>query len=390
MVTIMTVQEIAVPEVVSFDDLRSLASAKGPCITVVAPLPNPLEIRTRLKNAIREVEKKLAARGTDRDASAMLVEPLHRLAAEIEVEGKWANALILFCAPAVLRYFWLHESRKEAVTVADRFQIRPLLSVLSREQRYYILALSMQHTRLFHGNPHNLQEKNLLGIVPQNLRAWMQAGQPDHVLDNRAISGPSTGSMKGVMFGTNTDREREDEYLSHFFKDIDKGLHSLLRDRAAPLLLAGVEYEVALYRKVNTYPHLWERAIYGSPDHLPERELHRHAMEIVMQSFSEALKKALADFEKRRDRGRASLSVTDVVKAAFEGRVDDMLLSEDAELWGICNSESHEIQPQPVDARGEDLLNAAALETILHHGRSFALRPEEMPEKAGALAVLRF
>ena len=128
MVTIMTVQEIAVPEVVSFDDLRSLASAKGPCITVVAPLPNPLEIRTRLKNAIREVEKKLAARGTDRDASAMLVEPLHRLAAEIEVEGKWANALILFCAPAVLRYFWLHESRKEAVTVADRFQIRPLLS----------------------------------------------------------------------------------------------------------------------------------------------------------------------------------------------------------------------------------------------------------------------
>src|SRR5205823_9335108 len=91
---------------------------------------------------------------------------------------------------------------------------------------------------------------------PSSLAHAIQTEKPDHVLNNRATSGPSTGAMKGVTFGTTTGREARDEYLLHFFADVDKAVNTVLKGRSEPLIAAGVEHEIALYRGVNTYPHL--------------------------------------------------------------------------------------------------------------------------------------
>jgi len=314
----MTTPEIAAADIVTFEDLTSLASAKGPCITLVTPLSNPLEIQAHLTNAIRAVENKLAERRADPGTRDALVKPLQALAASIEAEGARANAFVLFLAPEILSHYWLHEFRPEVITVDGKFDIRPLLPVLSREQRFYVLALSQKQTQLFYGTSHSFEEVSLRG-TPQDLRDWINIRQPDHDLENRATGGPSVGSMKGVLFGTSTDREREDEYLAHFFKEIGKGIHTILHDERAPLLLTEVEYEIALYRGVNSYLHLWEKAIRGSPDGFTNWELHQRAMEIVTQPFCEPLQKAIADFERRRNLGRVFLRGDEIVKAAFRG-----------------------------------------------------------------------
>jgi hypothetical protein len=196
--------------------------------------------------------------------------------------------------------------------------------------------------------------------------------------------------MKGVMFGTSADREADDERLSHFFKAIDKGVRTLLRDDPSPLVLAGVEYELALYRRINSHPHLFEKTVRGAPDGGSEQELHAHAREVVMQSFSEPLKRALADLVKRGDVGRATLDMREAIKAAHEGRVSDLLLAEDAEFRGRWDQKTHKVHAASEGGRSEDLLNAAALQTVLHGGQAFALSREDMPEHAPAAAVLRY
>jgi hypothetical protein len=99
----------------------------------------------------------------------------------------------------------------------------------------------------------------------------MDEREPDHVLDNRSAGGPSVGKMKGVLFGANTDRERH--------KEVDKGVHHILLGHTAPLILAGVEEEVAVYRHVNRYFRLIEQAVLGSPDAFEPNALHDRAME---------------------------------------------------------------------------------------------------------------
>jgi len=88
----MTAQDIAAHDVVSFDDLKLLAGAKPPCLTMLVPLPNPLEIETRLNNALRDARKVLAGRGVDDD----FLEPIRSLAGAVETERNWANALMRF------------------------------------------------------------------------------------------------------------------------------------------------------------------------------------------------------------------------------------------------------------------------------------------------------
>jgi hypothetical protein len=50
-------------EAISFDDLRSLAVAKSPCITAAVAIPDPLQLRARLQNAICSVEMQLKETG---------------------------------------------------------------------------------------------------------------------------------------------------------------------------------------------------------------------------------------------------------------------------------------------------------------------------------------
>src|SRR5689334_19008503 len=103
----MTAQEIAAHDLVGFDDLRLLASASSPCISIVLPLPNPREIPVRLKNAIRSVTRKLEV--IKPQSSDTLLEPLRELARTTESQGVWSNGLIVFRSPDVFRYFFLHQ-----------------------------------------------------------------------------------------------------------------------------------------------------------------------------------------------------------------------------------------------------------------------------------------
>ena len=94
----------------------------------------------------------------------------------------------------------------------------------------------------------------------------------------------------------------------------------------------------------------------------------------MTQTFSEPLQQALAEFQKRRDKGRVVFDVAGVTRAAHEGRVSDLLISGNR-----ANADGD-----------EDCLNTAALQTVLYSGRAFELSAQEMPEKAEAVAVLRF
>ena len=375
---------------VLFEDLRLLAAAKAPCITAVLTIPDPLQLAARIGNVIREMEKRLSAIPMKPLQVTDLVEPIRSMATALERDREWSIGLALFRSPDQFRYFFLRELPTEFVTVAERFQIRPLLAVVSRDQLFYVLALSQKHVRLFRCTYQGKQELQLRRLAPDNLHVWLNNRIPDHVLDNRAIAGPSVGSMKGVVFGTSTDRERKDEYLSHFFNQVDQGVHHFLLRETAPLILAGVETEMSIYRKVNTYSHLLDKAIPGAPEKLSPADLHDRAIEIIRESHSAPLQKVLNEFSDFRDRKRVALRMDEVLERASEGRVSDLLIREDAVYLGVCHDSDQLMPAGSFETRLEDLLNLAALQTVKHRGQAFSLKAHEMPDRLDVAAFLRF
>jgi hypothetical protein len=180
----------------------ALALGKAPCITAVLTIPDPLQLAARLSNVLHDVEKRLSDLRMEAPASAGLLRPIRAVAATLERDGNWSIGLALFRSPDQFPYFFLREAPTEFVTVGEHFEIRPVLAVVSRDQVFFVLALSQKHVRLFRCTYQSEQELQLRRVAPDNLHVWLNNRIPDHGLDNRAVAGPSVGSMKGVTFRT--------------------------------------------------------------------------------------------------------------------------------------------------------------------------------------------
>jgi hypothetical protein len=71
--------------------------------------------------------------------------------------------------------------------------------------------------------------------------------------------------------------------------------------------------------------------------------------------------------------------------------MDVLFVAVGVQRWGFYDLETRTVhlhkEPEPGD---EDLLDFAAVYTILNGGTVFALRPEEMPDQALLLALFRY
>jgi hypothetical protein len=365
----MTHYETAVEEFVTSHELNGLAKATGPCITATVTIPDPAHLRPEINRTIRELERRLKIAVPDVRTAQTLLEPLREFASTVETDGDWAVALVIYRSPEVFRCFRVPAITKELAAIENNFEMGPLLPVVSRDQRFHLLALSQKKVRLFDCSHYRIREVELHGRVPQNLRVFLNDSVPDHVLDNRSSAGPSVGAMKGVMFGTGTDREKHDEYLTHFFHEVDKGLHKILAGDNSPLLLAGVEYEIALYQRITRFPRVLKNSLHGSPDAIRSQQLYEGALGIVRNSFSVALEKLMSEFPRHRDAERVTFALNEILDASTKGRVSHLLVQENAE---------------------DPKLNLAALQTLTHGGEVYALHDSEMPDHADIAAVTRY
>jgi hypothetical protein len=367
----MTPATTSVPSVLTFDDLRGLAGAEGTCLSAAFRISEPAQARAQLNSHLDSMQHEMRRHffGRASEAEKKLDEFLDPVREVVKSDQTWGRGVAFYRSAGFFQHFHLNRLSTDFVTVGDRFELRPLLSVMARNQSFYVLALSQKHTRLLRFANHRAEEAPLPEKTPRSLEDWMQTSTPDHVMDNRATAGPGVGSSKGILFGTNSDADREPQYLAHFFKAVDKGIHEVLRN-AAPLFLAGVDFELAIYRNGNSYANLAQVSIHGAPDGMSRGELEKRALELTEKQLSAPLQKILDEFEAHRDKNRVLFAPHEILEASQKGRVRVLLI--------------HEGAPR------ESKFNLAAIETLNHKGEAYALPAEEMPDGAAVVAILRY
>ena len=162
-----------------------------------------------------------------------------------------------------------------------------------------------------------------------------------------------------------------------------------LRDSDAPLVLAGVDYLLPLYRDVSTYPHLAEEAVTGNPDSLTGTTLHERALEVADRIVERERRQLASQIEEQWGSPRTTPDPETIVPAAHHGRVETLLISEDAERLGSYDADSGRVVLRPSQDQ-EDLLDLAAILTLENGGAVISLPPALMPHGSDAVAVLRY
>lgn len=388
----MQQQQLTQASPISIQELKELSASPGPCITILFPLhhEDTRQIRLAVKKAVQQAVDGLRDRNVDLNLLNTLIEPLRDLGDAIEADAEHKGVVILR-SPDIFRHYFVPQSVDESVTVADHFHLLPLIPILWQNRPFHILALSQKHIRLLRCTNTTSEEVDLPASVPRNIDDFLQNAKPDHVLDNSAAGGPGTGSMGRVMFGTGTDKERRDQYLLHFYKEVDRGLCDLLRGDSAPLVIAGVDYEQPLYRSVSNFPRLVDEGVHGAPDGLKGGEMHKRALELIERYWQKDIDEALKMYEQMGGSDRASVSLKEIVKAAYDGRILHLFVAQGSRHMGNFDEMAHCVRTHGQERPGdEDLINAAAVQTLNHAGNVFVIPRNKTPHGSQMAAVMRY
>lgn len=372
-------------EQITTESIRELAKAAGPCITIALRGTAGGGTAVAWKGAIQTVRKELENRGVP---GGELLAPLTNGNAQSIVDIKPGEGVVILRSPSIMQ---IHKvaAIEPVVKVDDHFAIRTLLSLAAGQTSFYILALSQRRTRILKCDSTQFEEIPFPEGFPTSLAEAMQTRKPDHDLENRSSGGPSMGGG-AVLFGTSSDNDGKDEYLIHFFKSVDRAVHNVLRNSADPVIPVGVEHEVALYRRLNSYPRLMEPGVHGAPDGLEGGEMHKRALQLLRERRSQPPVE-LSDFDKRVGTGHASIHAQEIVAAAYDGRISHLFLQATAQYPGTYDPVRQRVKrtDDPLDSP-VDLIEAAALETMQHGGEVAILPAPAMPGGVPVCALFRY
>jgi hypothetical protein len=224
--------------------------------------------------------------------------------------------------------------------------------------------------------------------LPSGLAQALRFHDRDEPLIFHTHPAPKLGRWEAIFSGQGVGIDDHKDDLLLYFRQIDRGLHQLLRDEHAPLVLASVDYLWPIYHEANTYPHLLDRGVPGNPDRLSAKELHEKAWAVVRPAFDERQRRAAAVYAQLAVTGRTSDDLAEVVRAAYGGQIEVLFVRAGAQRWGTFDTASEAVevheQPGPGD---EDLLNFAAIHVLLHAGTVYVVRSDEVPGRGSVAAV---
>lgn len=377
-------------------DIESLLQHEGwPAISIYMPVSrigdqqDPL----RYKKIISEVTTRLIDEGMRAPEARGLLEAESTLVNDADYwKHLGADGLAVFLAgPTVLRYP-LPFSFAEQVMVGRRLHIRPLLPLLTGGP-YLVLALSRKQLQLFRGDRYQLEEIGLPEGTPKNIDDALQYDDPQRHLQFHTKTGTSKGQRDAMFHGHGMGFDDQNEDLVRYLQAIDRALFPRLEEEKVPIILAGTEELHAGYRNITKSRTLLARGIAGNVSELLPEMLHQKAWDIALDYFSEDERQAVGKYQDSLGGDKVVNELQSVLTAAFDGRVENLFVAENAQIWGRFDPDKRQVivkKTDDYDGPLVDLLDEAVYWTLQKKGTVFIKPRDTMPVDRVVCAQLRY
>jgi hypothetical protein len=374
-------------------DLRNLAAPReGPCVTFYLPThavgENGQQDAIRLKNLINTAERELVDGWLRAPAARDLLAPVAQLPADQQFWENRSHGLALFVEPGSLHKFRVSVPLNELALVSRRFHLKPLLPVVNSSQRFLVLTLSQRQVRLLEATLDDIEPLDVPGL-PERMDQALNIDTVDRGSQVHSAMRGDAGKQAGVFHGQGGARETRKEDLALFFQMVDRAIGPVLRDEQAPLVLAGVDYLLPIFRDVCRYPHVAEPELTGNFDYSNLREVHEKVCPLVRPLFDRNRQEAISKYQRLAGTGHTGDDLSEIVGAAWTGRVETLFVAADDTKWGTFDDTSNTVVLHNSWQRGDDdLLDIASANTFLNRGEVHLLNLSQMPAPNKPIAAI--
>jgi hypothetical protein len=385
------------PGSVTLDQIKELAQqTASPSISIFLPTHRAgretQQDPIRFKNLLRDAEKQLLGSGMGpREASALL-QPAQALLDDADFWNHQHDGLAVFISADDFHYHALPFRVEELLVVAQSYYVKPVLPLFTNNGHYYILAISQDGVRLFEGTRHSVGQIDLPDGTPVNLEEALRLDGRQKSLQMHTGTSQSEAGH-GMFHGQGPGDEEQKVWIEQYLNLVDTGLKEIFREQQAPLVLAGVDYLLPIYRKVSEYANIMQKGLTGSPEYLRPEELQEQAWRIVETYFRQETEKTVEQYHQLADTDKATDNIEEIVAAAFNGRVDKLILSVEDQIWGAFNPKDGKVTRS---SNGQSkkhnlaLLDFTAMKTLQNGGTVCTLSQNEMPTDSPIAAVFRY
>lgn len=387
-------------DIITIQDVVDLINREeGTFISIYLPtFRSGVDIRQnpiRFKQLLREAEANLYDMEWRKEEVETFLKPARELVADIKFWQNQGDGLALFIYENGIRYFRVPFEFKESVIISNKIYIKPLLPLFSGNGQFNILALSKNAVRFLRCTRQNVVEMELEGSPSS-----MFDMQVDDDYENPDTRTALRLASNALVYNKATQSQNiEDVYekneLTRYFRGIDEALLNFHEGEGEkiPLVLAGVEYLIPIYREKSNYPNIVKDFIRGNPEKLSIEDLHKKAWEIVEPIFMEDKKTAEDKYTQYSgQRNKLYLNSLDkIIPAAYNGQVEALFIDRDTNEWGRFNHQKNKIEVKEEGSNGaEDLIEYVSVLTLSRGGKVFALDNEVIPNEETVAAVLRY
>ncbi len=348
----------------SFDTIGLLAQRiPGPCISIFVPLQrgkvDEAAARLELKNLASFARTSIEDQMRRPDVDELLA-PAEALLTSASDWSGLEHGFGLFLSPSKSISVRLPVAPEPLVMIGDRFNLLPILPMVSPDYEFHLLALSRNEIKVYRGSRYSFEVLDVPDL-PDSLEdaLWYERHQ------NIQISA----------------KDELKEYFDRFSLVLDRILLPALGPAGIPLILAGVEREVSSFREASQHPNIMQEMLTGNPFEIPLPSLPLRGWDIGRNKLESKEKTILMNrFEELVHTPRRSTDESEIFDAAKEGRVDTLLLPFPSQIQNV-----------PREVGGVDgFLNTVASETLTNGGTIRCVPAAVLPSDTVAAAIFRW
>lgn len=384
------------PALLRKSELVQLAEPRrDPCVSIYQPThraaPQTTQDPIRFKNLLAEARERLSSLGADGSETDKVLGEAEEVVRDSEFWLYQSDGLGCFIDGQACDLVKAPLNFEPRVCVDDRFWVRPLLPLLERGARFFIVALSQHSARLLQATEFAVDEAPLPGLDP-GVGAVSQDRRTDADLHFHS-SGQAGGPP--MYHGNQGASDTEKADIMKFLRHVDGVLRDALRDTEGPVVLASVGYLARMYESVCSFKSRLAGKVPGNPDGWTNDELREKAFELAAPALRESRAQAIAKLEEKKSSDLVGAGAEDVLPAAAEGRVETLFVARDAEVTGAFDAQARAVTINREstgngESTGHDLIQMAAIETLRTDGDVYVVSNGELPLTSPLVANYRY
>lgn len=383
-------------EIITQEYLRRLVEAgSSPCVSIYMPThrtgrevrEDPIVLKDLLKKAVADLE----SLGIDKNAIDGLLEPARKLTQDERAWPRSQEGLAMFMCPGFSQQHKVPFDIEDVAFVGDYFYIKPLLPLLAHKP-FYVLALSQGAVRLLEGNAYGWRLVPLPTDVATSMDKAILPGET-HQTTTVKKGGNATNpfSSGGAAHGQAQDLQQKlHEDLMFFLRQVDDGVRRVLADSDAPVVLAGAESITPHFRKASEIKNIYDEEVRGNAEHVSNERLADAAREALAPFWHAELNAEQERYGDGTSQHLSSHDAGEIVEAARNGRVHTLFVPVGAKDYTRDPGEMSVTRTPDRSSMDNDLLNRAAVFTLLSNGRILPVLREEMPGGRELAAIFRY